>query len=185
MRRAAPSRPRGSAAQAGARSQSVRSPVRSMRIVEPTRSTRMLVAPFSPIVPDPDRSRARSVAVPRAASGNGRAAPSQGLLAWLVIGIGIVVCIPAARGSALLGATLPFWLVAAPLMNLAWRYRALLASRAAEIFRRSPTLRTRRQQARWLSRPLSRNALPAHAARRDRRERSGDRRSHAPKDRAQ
>jgi len=80
----------------------------------------MLVAPFSPIVPDPDRSRARSVAVPRAASGNGRAAPSQGLLAWLVIGIGIVVCIPAARGSALLGATLPFWLVAAPLMNLAW-----------------------------------------------------------------
>jgi len=107
------------------------------------------------------------------------------LVAWLLVGCAVVLLVPAVRGGRFLGATLPFWLVAAPLMNLAWRYRALLASRAAEIFRRSPTLRTRRQQARWLSRPLSRNALPAHAARRDRRERSGDRRSHAPKDRAQ
>ena len=144
----------------------------------------MLVAPFSPIAPLTDHSRTREVAVPRAASRNVRAARPQGLLAWLVVGIGILVCIPATRGGVLLGATLPFWLVVAPLMNLAWRYRAMLAARAIEIFRRSATASTRRQQARWLSRPASRIARPSHAARRDRRERSGDRRSHAPKARS-
>ena len=43
---------------------------------------------------------------------------------WLVIGMAGLIAVPAARGSASLGATLPFWLVFAPLFDLAWLKRA-------------------------------------------------------------
>lgn len=45
------------------------------------------------------------------------------LIAWLVCGMILLICVPAARGSAFFGATLPFWLVGAPLLNLMWLRR--------------------------------------------------------------
>jgi hypothetical protein len=49
------------------------------------------------------------------------------LIAWLVVGCALVLLVPAVRGGRLLGATLPFWLVAAPLVDLAWIGRERLA----------------------------------------------------------
>ena len=46
------------------------------------------------------------------------------LLAWLASGLLLLACVRAARGNGLLGATLPFWLVGAPLLDLAWLWRA-------------------------------------------------------------
>lgn len=51
------------------------------------------------------------------------------LVAWLLVGCALVLLVPAVRGGRLLGATLPFWLVAAPLVDLAWIGRERLASR--------------------------------------------------------
>lgn len=51
------------------------------------------------------------------------------LVAWLIVGCAIVLLVPAVRGGRLFGATLPFWLVAAPLVDLAWIGRERLASR--------------------------------------------------------
>jgi len=51
------------------------------------------------------------------------------LVAWLVVGCAVVLIVPAVRGGRLLGATLPFWLVAAPLADLAWLGRERLAAR--------------------------------------------------------
>lgn len=48
------------------------------------------------------------------------------LYAWLALGACTLLCVPAARGGALLGATLPFWLVGAPLLDLAWLRRAAI-----------------------------------------------------------
>ena len=80
----------------------------------------MLVAPFSSLEPVADRPRVLEVRARRARAPASRAPyrPVRALLAWLLAGVGILVCIPAARGGALLGATLPFWLVVAPLINL-------------------------------------------------------------------
>lgn len=47
----------------------------------------------------------------------------DGLLAWTVVGFAILTFVPAARGDTLFGATLPYWLVGAPLLNLAWLTR--------------------------------------------------------------
>src|SRR5215470_192877 len=52
------------------------------------------------------------------------------LVAWLVVGCAVVLLVPAVRGGRLLGATLPFWLIAAPLVDLAWIGRERVASRA-------------------------------------------------------
>lgn len=41
------------------------------------------------------------------------------MIGWAVLGILAVLCIPALRGGPQTGWTLPFWLVAAPLINLA------------------------------------------------------------------
>ena len=51
------------------------------------------------------------------------------LVAWLLVGCAVVVLVPAVRGGRLLGATLPFWLIAAPLVDLAWIGRERLARR--------------------------------------------------------
>ncbi len=45
------------------------------------------------------------------------------LVVWAVLGTLAVVIVPALRGGGLLGATVPFWLVAAPLINVAWLTR--------------------------------------------------------------
>jgi len=51
------------------------------------------------------------------------------LVAWLLVGSAVVLLVPAVRGGRFLGATLPFWLVAAPLVDLAWIGRERLATR--------------------------------------------------------
>jgi hypothetical protein len=45
------------------------------------------------------------------------------LLAWMIVGLLVLVCVPAARGDGALGATLPFWLVIAPALDLIWLSR--------------------------------------------------------------
>ena len=50
------------------------------------------------------------------------------LVAWLLIGCAIVLLVPAVHGGRLFGGTLPFWLVAAPLVDLAWVGRERLAA---------------------------------------------------------
>lgn len=52
------------------------------------------------------------------------------LVAWLLVGCAVVVLVPQVRGGHLLGATLPFWLIAAPLVDLAWIRRERLATHA-------------------------------------------------------
>jgi hypothetical protein len=81
------------------------------------------------------------------------------LFAWLLCGTIALVCVPAARGGALLGATLPFWLVGAPLLDLLWLRRGrwlrlidvrrvMASGRAPAALRvRSPRLRGRRRPA--------------------------------------
>jgi hypothetical protein len=100
----------------------------------------MLVAPLPSSV-------VRSVPPPLATS---RHAPElrRLLAAWLAVGIGVLAVVPAARGGATLGATVPFWLVAAPLIGLAWLERKALIS-AARIRYGRPR---RRRQARRLGR---------------------------------
>lgn len=46
------------------------------------------------------------------------------LIAWTAIGALALLLVGAARGDALMGATLPFWLVGAPLIDLVWVERA-------------------------------------------------------------
>lgn len=58
------------------------------------------------------------------------------LLIWLASGLLVLWCVPAARGSGPLGATLPFWLIAAPLLDLGWLWRARLARVLARAYRR-------------------------------------------------
>lgn len=45
------------------------------------------------------------------------------LLVWMAIGFVLMVFVPSARGGGLLGATLPFWLVIAPALDLIWLSR--------------------------------------------------------------
>jgi hypothetical protein len=89
----------------------------------------MLVASLAP--PQDTRSRRRRGAASPRPSPNGTAKKhgpaaavrESALVVWLVCGTIALICIPAARGGALLGATLPFWLVGAPLLDLLWLRR--------------------------------------------------------------
>ena len=85
----------------------------------------MLIAPFS--VPPSVRSRG----VPRRPV-RPIPPPTKTLMSWLIGGLVVLLLVPAARGSAMLGASLPFWLVAAPLIDLAWIERRRIAHRASE-----------------------------------------------------
>lgn len=93
----------------------------------------MLVAPFTLSTPPAvTRSpfRAPTRRLPHAMTrGNSRAAWAPVILGiWLIIGVCGLIVVPATRGSATLGATLPFWLVIAPLLDLAWLKRADIAT---------------------------------------------------------
>jgi len=72
------------------------------------------------------------------------------LVAWLLVGCVVVVLVPAVRGGRVFGATLPFWLVAAPLVDLAWIGRERLAARASTwisaLWSRRPAPRNVRRQ---------------------------------------
>lgn len=69
--------------------------------------------------------RALSPARPAAEPPACRTAPAARpwLLSWLLLGALVVLVIPPARGNDLLGATLPFWLIAAPTIDLLWLAR--------------------------------------------------------------
>ena len=90
----------------------------------------MLIAPFS--VSSADRSRPASPTFSRPAPGR---RPIGGLLAWLAVGIGVLLLVPLARGDRFFGATLPFWLVVAPLVDLGWIERRRIARRVSESWR--------------------------------------------------
>lgn len=91
----------------------------------------MLIAPFS--LPPSERKGATS----RSIAGARRTKPPVGaLLAWLIVGVGVVLLVPLARGDRLLGATLPFWLVVAPLVDLGWIERRRIARRVTQGVRR-------------------------------------------------
>ncbi len=87
----------------------------------------MLLAPFALVEPVSTRrlrsSRSRPVSTARV--------PAW-LFAWAAAGTLAVLLVPALRGGGFGGATLPFWLVAAPLINIAWltRVRWMAALRA-------------------------------------------------------
>lgn len=115
----------------------------------------MLLAPLS--LPEP-RTRRRdrpgaglpAVATSPARRGEGDSIVPAFLLGWLTLGLGLVVFVPAMRGGGLLGATAPFWLVGAPVLNLLWwkrrecltalrqRLRARSRHRAGARARRQP-----------------------------------------------
>ena len=92
------------------------------------------------------------------------------LWSWLVFGAAVMALIPQARGMHSLIGWLPFWLVVAPLLDLAFvhRHRLLSTSRAvlvrARRRQRPPAqanrLRRMRRSA-WFAAP--RNQWPIHA----------------------
>jgi hypothetical protein len=109
----------------------------------------MFLAPLS-VPPSPSTPSHRS---PRAS--RRRIRLDAMLIAWLAIGCAAVLLVPAMRGGRLLGATLPFWLVAAPLVDLAWLSRRDLARIGREITGRVRAT-ARPHGARRLRRPAPR-----------------------------
>ncbi len=90
----------------------------------------MLVAPFTLTTPSATTCRPFQAPTTRrrpsaSTRGNPRATWAPVVLGiWLIVGVCGLIAVPAARGSAFFGATLPFWLVVAPLLDLAWLKRA-------------------------------------------------------------
>jgi hypothetical protein len=78
--------------------------------------------------------------------GRGVRRPVGFLLAWVLAGLATLALVPFARGDRMLGATLPFWLIAAPLLDLAWIERRRLARYSA--LRVKDAVRRRRATAR-------------------------------------
>lgn len=77
------------------------------------------------------------------------------LIAWFALGLIVLLWVPAARGGGLLGASVPFWLVAAPLIDLAW----ILRRRWMPVLRviTAGLLRRRSQQGNRSLRPARRS----------------------------
>lgn len=87
----------------------------------------MLIAPFSVSPGERTRAPSRSVVQTKPSIG--------GLVAWLAVGIGVLMLVPFARGDRFFGATLPFWLVVAPLVDLGWVARRRIARQVGERWR--------------------------------------------------
>ncbi len=69
---------------------------------------------------------------------------THGLLLWLLAGMAIAVLLPQCLGSRSMGAGGAFWLIGAPLLDLAWVWRV----RGWEMLRRAAAGRRSRRQAR-------------------------------------
>jgi len=91
----------------------------------------MFIAPFS--LSPFERTRATRSSQSSAKSGR---PPAGALIAWLIVGCAVLLAVPAARGDRMFGATLPFWLVVAPLLNLAWSERRRIVVLVAGLWRR-------------------------------------------------
>lgn len=90
----------------------------------------MLLAPMLPMSLSPTAPRTRARQQPlsvRLVDPAQLASQRRWLLdAWLILGTLAVICIAPLRGSTASGWTLPFWLIAAPAINLvamAWAQR--------------------------------------------------------------
>jgi hypothetical protein len=90
----------------------------------------MLIVPFSVSPAERPHARCRTIAHPARSE-----PPVAGLLAWIAAGIGALLLVPFARGDRFFGATLPFWLVVAPLVDLAWVERRRIARCVTEGWR--------------------------------------------------
>lgn len=86
-------------------------------------------------------------------------------LAWLAAGALVLAILPAAHVGAQLGATLPFWLVGAPLIDLAWLMRRPAARALARHWREMRRRPLQRSGARRLP-PAARGVLCVRHARR-------------------
>jgi len=74
-----------------------------------------------------------------------RAAVKRVLLAWLVAGSGVALLFPQSLFSRSAGASAAFWLVGAPLLDLAWLTRTHLWAAARDAFARArPRAQARR-----------------------------------------
>lgn len=82
----------------------------------------MLLAPFA-LADTPRPTRRRRDRPTALAHSPTAARVPPWLLAWAVLGTLAVVLVPALRGGGLLGATVPFWLCLAPLLDIAWLTR--------------------------------------------------------------
>ena len=112
----------------------------------------MLVAPLSVT----SSIRTRSVALVRPV------APARGaVMAWLIAGVVAVAVVPVLRGGGTLGATLPFWLIAAPAIDLCWIDRRRVAKRMAALRDLALARRARRNVRR--QRRSSRRAVACSA----------------------
>ena len=80
------------------------------------------------------------------------------LTCWLIAGLAALLCVPELRGSSPLFGWLPFWLIVAPAIDLAFLRRRSLTARIGELMvsRRRRTTRQAKP-----SRPRSRNARHA------------------------
>ncbi|HVT32313.1 MAG TPA: hypothetical protein VHE32_06690 [Rhodanobacteraceae bacterium] len=88
------------------------------------------------IAPCPVSPAKRPAALNRPAARPARTKPLTGsLLAWAATGVGVLLLVPFARGDRFFGATLPFWLVVAPLVDLAWVERRRIARCVTEGWR--------------------------------------------------
>ena len=104
----------------------------------------MLLSPLT--LPEPvslrrrEGGERRSPRRPAAPSQDGASPAKAVLIAWLALGTIVLLWVPAARGGGLLGASVPFWLVAAPLIDLAWilrrRWTPVLRIAAGALLRR-------------------------------------------------
>ena len=103
----------------------------------------MFVAPPSlPSTVCTARAPSRTIRPP-----SGSAGPAVALAAWLSAGLAALVLVPTLRGGDAFGSTLPFWLVAAPAIDLAWLARARIATaleRTARRLRRRPSTQAQR-----------------------------------------
>lgn len=88
------------------------------------------------------------------------------LWSWLVFGAVAIALIPQARSQSAIG-WLPFWLVVAPLLDLAWVHRERLLSVSRAVFDQAQTARARprRRVARQARSTRRRRAFAASAAR--------------------
>ena len=99
----------------------------------------MLLAPFS-LIETHIRTGAARKQEPRGVP--------RWLQAWAIGGMVLLLLIPSLRGDNLSGMSVPFWLVAAPLINIVWisltRWLALIRAKLAQFpLRRSASRRRR------------------------------------------